>query len=157
MIDLAVNTLTILLQLFIAGRITQRYGVATTLALVPALLAVGFVFLAVAPVLPVLIATQVARRAGNYAITKPSREVLFTVVPRSQKYKAKNFIDTVVYRGGDAIAGWVFAGMKMIGLSLSTIAWIAVPLSILWFALGLHLGKQQQLLANTVKSENKDE
>ena len=152
-IDLAVNTLTILLQLFITGRVMQRFGVATTIAIIPFLLALGFVFLAIAPVLPVLVATQIARRAGNYAVTKPSREVLFTVVSRSQKYKAKNFLDTVVYRGSDAVAGWVFAGMKGLGLGLSAIAWIAVPVAIIWMALGIQLGKQQRRMAEADRQE----
>jgi len=152
-IDLAVNTLTILLQVLITGRVMQRYGVATTIAIIPFLLALGFVLLAIAPVLPVLIATQIARRAGNYAITKPSREVLFTVVSRSQKYKAKNFLDTVVYRGSDAVAGWFFAGMKAMGLGLSAIAWVAVPIAIIWMALGIQLGKQQSRMASTDRQE----
>lgn len=147
LIDLAVNALTIIFQVFVTGHVMRRLGVATALASIPALLAAGFMVLAMAPILPVLIITQVVRRAGNYALTKPAREVLFTVVDRESKYKAKNFIDTVVYRGGDALSGWVFAGLKSIGLGLSGIAWIAVPIALLWMTIGFKLGEAQRIKA----------
>lgn len=143
LIDLAVNTLTVLLQLFVTGRAMQRFGVATTLTSIPALLTLGLAALALLPIWPVLAITQVVRRAGNYAFTRPAREVLFTVVSREDKYKAKNFIDTVVYRGGDAVSGWIFAGLKGMGLSLSAIAWVAVPFAVIWAVIGLNLGKAQ--------------
>jgi len=147
MIDLAVNALTILFQVFVTGHVMRRLGVATALASIPALLTMGFIVLAMAPILPILIITQVVRRAGNYAFTKPAREVLFTVVDRESKYKAKNFIDTVVYRGGDAVSGWLFAGLKGMGFGLSGIAWIAVPVALLWMTIGLRLGKAQRIKA----------
>jgi AAA family ATP:ADP antiporter len=153
-IDLLVNLLTILIQTVVTGQVMRRLGVAVALAAIPALLALGFMILALAPVLPVLIATQIVRRAGNYALTKPAREVLFTVVDRESKYKAKNFIDTVVYRGGDAIAGWLFAGLKTLGLGLAGIAWLAVPLALIWMLTGIHLGKTQRSKA---LREEKDE
>jgi AAA family ATP:ADP antiporter len=152
LIDLAVNLLTLLFQLLITGRIMQKFGVAVALAAMPALLALGFMVLAIAPVLPVLVATQVVRRAGNYAVTRPAREVLYTVVPRSSKYKAKNFIDTVIYRGADAVAGWLFAGMKSLGMGLTGIAWTAVPLAVAWCFLGLHLGRQQRKMAEETEN-----
>ncbi len=147
-IDLAVNTLTVLLQIAITGRLLERFGVATTLALIPGLLALGFVALAVAPGVLALVAVQVLRRAGEYAITRPSREVLFTVVDRRSKYKAKNFIDTVVYRGGDAVSGWIFAGLKAAGLGLSGIAWVAAPIALLWMWLAIRLGRAQRQIAS---------
>jgi AAA family ATP:ADP antiporter len=147
MIDLAVNALTILFQVLVTGHVMRRLGVATALASIPALLTMGFMALAMAPVLPVLIITQVVRRAGNYALTKPAREVLFTVVDRESKYKAKNFLDTVVYRGGDAVSGWLFAGLKGMGIGLSGIAWIAVPVALLWMTIGIRLGKAQRIKA----------
>jgi len=148
-IDLGVNSLTILTQVFLTGRIVVRLGLPATLALVPVLVALGFVGLGLAPVLPMLLAFQILRRAGNYAVTRPAREVLFTVVGREARYKAKNFIDTVVYRGGDAISGWVFAGLKALGLSLSAIAFVAVPVAILWAATGLYLGRRQEALRHS--------
>ncbi len=147
LIDLTVNALTILFQLLVTGHVMRRLGVATALASIPALLTFGFMALAMAPILPVLILTQVVRRAGNYALTKPAREVLFTVVDRESKYKAKNFIDTVVYRGGDAVSGWLFAGLKGMGFGLSGIAWSAVPLALLWMTIGIQLGKAQRVKA----------
>ena len=140
-IDLAVNTLTVFVQLFVTGRLMQRFGLATALASVPVLLAVGFLLLGGAPVLAVLVPLQVLRRSGNYAVTRPAREVLFTAVDRESRYRAKNFIDTVVYRGGDALSGWLFALLMKLGLGLGGIAWLAVPLSLLWALTGLALGR----------------
>lgn len=145
-IDLAVNTLTVLAQLFLTGRLVERMGLAATLALIPAFLMVGFAALGAAPVLGVLVAVQVLRRAGNYAIARPAREMLFTVVDRESRYKAKNVIDTVVYRGGDALSGWAFAGLTALGLGLSAIAWLGVPLAAAWLAVGLWLGRRQEQL-----------
>ena len=154
-IDLAVNVITILLQTLIAGQMMKRLGVTATLALIPLLVAGGFVGLGLAPVLPVLIAFQVLRRAGDYGITRPAREVLFTVVGRETKYKAKNFIDTVVYRAGDAVSGWVFTGLKALGVTLTGIAYIAVPVSLAWFATAWFLGrKQEQLRAGETSGTN---
>ena len=119
-IDLGVNTLTILLQIWLTGRLIRTVGLPWTLALVPASVVLGFLALGLAPVLPVLVVFQVLRRAGNYGLTRPAREVLFTVVGRDAKYKAKNFIDTVVYRGGDALSGWLFAGLMAMGFQEST-------------------------------------
>ncbi len=145
-IDLAVNVLTITTQFFITHRLIRRAGVALTLAAIPLLTAVGFTALALAPLLTVLVAFQVLRRAGDYAITRPARELLFTVVGREAKYKAKNFVDTVIYRGGDAASGWLFAGLQALGLGLTGIAWIGVPIAALWAALALRLGRRQEQL-----------
>ena len=145
-IDLAVNVLTIFAQVFVTGRLVAWLGMPLTLALIPMLMVLGFIALGLLPLLSVLIGFQIMRRAGNYAITRPAREVLFTVVGREAKYKAKNFIDTVIYRGGDAISGWVFAGLKALGFNLSGIAFIAVPVAVLWVAIGWMLGKKQDSL-----------
>ena len=142
-IDLAVNLLTVLIQLFFTGRLVRWLGLPWTLALVPLLLALGFMALAVAPVLAVLAVVQIIRRAGNYAIMRPSREMLYVVLGQEEKYKAKNFIDTTVYRGGDAISAWIYTGLRSLGLGLSGIAWIAVPLAGLWAFLAYRLGREQ--------------
>jgi AAA family ATP:ADP antiporter len=146
LVDLGVNALTITTQLLLTGRLMRWLGLARTLALVPAFTAVGFFALGVAPVLPALVAFQVARRAGDYAVMRPAREVLFTVVDREAKYKAKNVIDTVVYRAGDAISGWLFAGLKALGLGLGAIAWIAIPIALVWTALAVWLGRRHDKL-----------
>lgn len=146
-IDLAVNGLSIVIQLFLTSRLIKILGLAWTLALVPIILCAGFLTLSFAPVLTVLLMLQVIRRAGNYAIMRPAREMLYVVLDRESKYKAKNFNDTVVYRGGDAVSAWIYAGLRSLGLGLSHMALIAVPLAAIWAALAYRLGKQQSHLA----------
>jgi AAA family ATP:ADP antiporter len=99
-------------------------------------------------VLAVLAGFQVLRRAGEYAITRPARELLYTVVDRETKYKAKNALDTVVYRGGDALAGWLFTGLKALGAGLTLIAVIAVPLALVWAVVAYWLGHRQAALSH---------
>ncbi|HWH79274.1 MAG TPA: MFS transporter, partial [Candidatus Binatus sp.] len=107
-VDLWVNILTLGAQLFLTGRALKRIGVALTLAFLPLLSIFGFSALAWAPAVMVLVLFQVVRRAGNFAFARPSREVLFTVVAREDKYKTKSFIDTVVYRLGDQVGAWSY-------------------------------------------------
>lgn len=140
LIDLATNTLTVALQLFFTSRIVARWGVAVLLGIVPVVAAAGFLALGWAPVLVVIATVQVLRRAGNYALARPGREMLYGVLPRLDKYKSKNFIDTVVYRGGDAVSGWVYAGMSALGLGMAGIAWAAIPLALVWLVVGVFLG-----------------
>lgn len=147
MIDLAVNSLTILIQLFFTGRIVKSLGLAWTLALIPLLLTGGFIILSFSPVLVVLIIIQVFRRAGNYSIMRPAREMLYVVLEREEKYKAKNFIDTVVYRGGDAVSAWIYDGMRSIGLSLGQIAFIAAPIAAIWALVAYRLGVQREKIS----------
>ena len=152
MMDLAVNSLTILIQVFLTGRIVKRLGLAWTLALIPLLLIVGFILLSISPVISVLIVVQVLRRAGNYSIMRPAREMLYVVLGREEKYKAKNFIDTVVYRGGDAMSAWVYDGMRGFGLSLGQIAFIAAPLAAVWALVAYRLGIKREQIANKGKA-----
>lgn len=112
MIDLAIAVLTIATQLFVTGRLVGWIGVGAAAAFIPLVSIIGFAVLATAPVIAVLIAFQALRRAANFAVSRPAREILFTVVSRERKYKSKNFIDTAVYRGGDAASGWAFAGLR---------------------------------------------
>lgn len=143
-VDLAVNVLTLGVQLFLTGRIVNRLGVALTLAILPAFSILGFIALAAAPTIGVIVAFQVLRRAGNFAIARPVREVLFTVVPREDRYKAKSFIDTVVYRLGDQVGAWSFTGIQGLGLGSTGIAGAAVPLSVAWLVNSLWLGRAQE-------------
>jgi len=145
--DLAVNGITVATQLLLTARVVDRFGVARTLAAVPLVLSAGFVALALAPTLGVLVVVQVLRRAGDYAITRPAREMLYGVLGREDKYKAKNFIDTAVYRGGDAVSAWAFAGLRALGLGLGAIAWIGVPLALSWAWLALRLGRRREAIA----------
>ncbi len=111
-IDLAVNSLALLTALFATSRLTSRFGMATTLALIPALMVGGWLVVAMIPVLGVLIGLQIVRRAGNYAVTRPGREMLFTVVDNETRFKAKPVIDIVVYRGGDMVTAWLHTGLR---------------------------------------------
>src|SRR6266853_2107930 len=140
--DLAVNVVTLLGQLLVVAKFVEKLGVGAALALLPALGLAGFAAIGFAPVLAVLIAFQILRRAADYAIARPAREMLFTVLTREAKYKSKNFIDTVVFRSGDAASGWVYAALKSLGLGLAGLAAAAIPGVILWLVLGLWLGRQ---------------
>jgi AAA family ATP:ADP antiporter len=147
LLDLGVNTLAVVCQVLITSRLLARIGVAGTLLLVPLISALGFALLALAPTLGVLAGFQILRRAGEFALTRPARELLFTVVDRETKYKAKNALDTLVYRGGDALSGWLFAALHGIGFGLAAIAWLSVPLAIAWGGLAWRLGKRQAALS----------
>jgi AAA family ATP:ADP antiporter len=144
--DLAVNALTLLLQLFVTGRLLSRFGVTVMLAALPVVAIVGFFVLGLATVLAALIVFGVLRRAGEFAISKPARETLYTVVPREEKYQAKNVIDTVVHRGGDAASAWGVAGLQSLGLALSGMAFVGVPIACLWLATALFLGRRHEEL-----------
>ena len=104
--------------------------------------------------LAVLIVFGVIRRAGEFALGEPAREILFTVVPREQKYKAKNVIDTVVYRGGDAVSGWLVAVLRGLGLGLSALSFAAVPLALAWWLTAVWLGRKQKALSQRQKSSD---
>jgi AAA family ATP:ADP antiporter len=141
LVDVAVNVLALLLQLFAFGAMIERLGTTFTLAALPAVAIVGFAALALSPVLSTLVVFGVLRRAGEYAISKPARETLFNALPPEQKYKAKNVIDTLVHRTGDTASSWIFAGLKSQGLSLTAMSWIAVPISAMWLGVAVFLGR----------------
>ncbi|OHB75754.1 MAG: hypothetical protein A2W31_14225 [Planctomycetes bacterium RBG_16_64_10] len=147
-INLAVQVLTFGLQTFVTARIIRGFGLPATLCLLPVLSLVGFAMLGVAPVLAVLVVVEIARRVTIYGIAEPARVVLFTVVTREEKYKTKSFIDTVVFRGGDAVAGQFFAGLRGLGLGLAAIAWVMLPVAIVWTVLGWILGRHELRLAH---------
>jgi len=146
-IDLLVNSLTLGAQIFLTSRVMKRLGVGPTLTLVPAATLIGFFTLGVAGSMAVVVAFIVIRRAGNFAFARPSREVLFTVLSREDKYKAKSAIDTVVYRLGDQVGVWSSAWLTAAGFGLAQVAWVAVPLSAIWVGTSLWLGKRQERLA----------
>ncbi len=145
--DLAVNVLTLLTQIFLTGRIMRWFGLGVALAFLPVLSLIGFGILGVAPTLAVVIGFEILRRAGNFAIQRPAREVLYTVLPRLDKYKAKNFNDTFVYRAGDQLGAWSYTLMGKLGLGFSALAFSMVPLSMLWLVLALWLGWKYARLA----------
>jgi AAA family ATP:ADP antiporter len=146
-IDLAVNVLTIVLEVYLTARIIRWLGLALTLAMIPALVAIGFVVLGLYPTLWTLVIVQIIYRAGRYGIAKPAREVLFTVVSREEKYKSKAFIDAAVYRGGDLVSGWIYAGLAFVGLSIGMIALLAAPLAAVWAIVGLKVAARSEEIA----------
>ena len=154
LVDFATNILTLILQVFITARLIEKFGLPIVLSVVPMLLAIGFGVLALAPGLVTIIMVQTIRRAGNYAIMRPAREMLYVVLEREKKYKAKNFIDTSVYRAGDVMSAWAYTGLQTMGLSLAGIAILSVPLAFIWAKLCHSLGKEQLQLA---EKQQKDE
>ena len=141
-IDLAVNVLGVFIAMFGTSRLAKRFGLSVTLSLVPGIIILGMFILALSPILWVVVGLQVVRRAGEYAITKPAREMLFTLVDRESRFKAKSVIDVVVYRAGDIFWAWGFTGLtQVLGLGLGAIASIGGFIAILWTALALRLGR----------------
>jgi AAA family ATP:ADP antiporter len=147
-IDLAASFMTIAVQLLLTGRLILRFGVGAALTFLPAVTLVGFLVLAFAPVLAVIVVFQAIKRAAEFAISNPAREILFTVVSREQKYKSKSFLDTAVLRGADMVSGWGYAGLRGAGLDLTGIAYATIPIAVLWMAVTLGLGKRQETLAD---------
>ena len=141
-LDLCVNTVTLVIQLFVTGRVLGTLGIAVALALLPGLTALGFGVLAFAPTLATVAVFQVLRRSADYSIARPAREVLFTVVPREDRYTAKAFIDTFVYWLGDQVGAW---SMALLGASSNAAgALVAILLAIAWLINALWLGRQQR-------------
>jgi AAA family ATP:ADP antiporter len=152
-IDLAIGMLTILVQFAATGRLIARFGAGPAAAFLPAVFCAGFAALWLAPALWVVVAFQAAQRAANFAISNPAREVLFTVVERAEKYKAKNVIDIVVFRGGDAVSGWLFAALRGAGLETGGIALATVPITAAWLGLALALGRAHERRARGMRDE----
>jgi AAA family ATP:ADP antiporter len=146
-IDLVVGLLTVATQVFATGKFLKRFGTGVAAAALPSVYIVGFAALAVAPSLAVVMTLQVTQRWMNFAIANPARQVFFTVVGREEKYKAKNLIDVVVYRGSDALYGWVYDSLQVLGLKLGGIALCALPVAAGWLILSLALGRKQERLA----------
>jgi ATP:ADP antiporter, AAA family len=142
MIDLAVNGSTVFLQLFGTGRLIERFGVTAGLLLNPLIMVFAFLAVALSPVLLVLVSIQVVRRFAEYAVAKPSREMLFTVVDQESKYKAKNVIDTVVYRFGDVTSAWLSAAVLPFGVSGLAVA--GIIMSAIWFPIAYLLGRRYE-------------
>ena len=142
-IDLAVGLLTLATQPFLTGRFLRRFGVAAGAAALPAVYVLAFAMLAFAPGLAAVAVFQAVQRTMNFAIANPARQVLYTVVSREEKYKAKNLVDVVVFRGSDALYGWLFDSLQAIGLKLAAIAACAVPVAVGWLALSAALGRAQ--------------
>jgi len=140
--DLAVNVLSIAVGLFATGRIVGKFGMPVTIALIPVLICAGLIIVAISQFLGAVVALQVIRRAGNYAVTRPAREVLFTRVDREARFKAKPVIDIVAYRGGDMLMAWLFTGLTQgLGLGLAAVAAVGAGIAALWSIVGIYLGR----------------
>ncbi|HYH09008.1 MAG TPA: MFS transporter [Thermoanaerobaculia bacterium] len=142
MLDLINNCTTILVQALITRQVLTRFGLRTALVAAPAVIGTGLAILALAPRLVFIAFLQVVHRAGEHGFTRPGREVIFTTVDAEERYKAKNFIDTFVYRGNDALIAWVIDGLHAIGAGLSGIAALGVAVAAGWAANGYTLGKK---------------
>lgn len=146
-LEIWVNSLTVLIQIFLTGRLLKWFGVGFTLFALPFISLVGFAAMGIAASLGMLAVFQVVRRAGAYALMRPSREILFTVLKREDKYKVKSVTDTLGYRTGDQLGAWSYHGLQGLGLGLSAISYIAVPLLAGWCLLSLWLGRKQVAMA----------
>jgi len=151
-VDLVVQVLAFLFQFLITSRLVIYLGMPRTAILPPIILAAGFALLGSSLGLVLFASVQVAQRALNYGLLGPVKEMLFTVVERETKYKSKNFIDTVVYRGSDVTASWLFKGMMTAGLSISQIAWVYIPILGIWSIGAWHLGKAYTRLKGRLES-----
>ena len=149
-LEIWVNTITLFIQIFLTGRLLKWFGVAFTLISLPFVSMLGFGAMAIAPSLSMLAFFQVTRRAAAYALMRPSREILFTVLKREDKYKVKSVTDTLGYRVGDQLGAWSYGGLgpNGFGFSLNTISWIAVPVTAGWCVLSLWLARKQRALAD---------
>lgn len=144
MLDFTTSLLTWLTQMFITNRVISRFGLVAPLLFLPLVSLAGFVGIALWPTLALYAVFSVLRRVGEYALSKPAREVLFTVVSREEKYKAKNFIDTAISRGGDASTAWLVTGLNASGATTTHIAWALVPVMGLWAWLASRLVREEK-------------
>lgn len=146
-IDFGAQVLTLLVQVLVSGLVLRRLGVSAALIMLPMVYAVGFIALAISPSLGVLVVTVIAARSAGYGIAVPAREVLFTVVSREDKFKSKNFIDTVVLRGADWASSSIFGFLRVMEFSVMTLNYCALPLVAFWGATAWRLGRRQKKLA----------
>ncbi len=147
-LEIWVNSITVIIQIFLTGRLLKWFGVGFTLVSLPFLSMVGFAAMGVVPSLSLLAVFQVARRAAAYALMRPSREILFTVLRREDKYKVKSVTDTLGYRIGDQLGAWSYGGLHALGLGLQSISFVAVPVVAGWCGLSLWLARKQRALAD---------
>ncbi|WP_431121404.1 NTP/NDP exchange transporter [Flagellimonas flava] len=154
-LDFTINAIAIFGQFFLTAKIIRKIGLSIVLASVPLLVGLGLIFLGQNPTLTIIALLMVLHRAGNFMLLRPGREILFTVTDFEEKYKSKNFIDTAIYRGGDALVGWLFAGVAALGWGLGFIALVTIPLSFIWSLVGFRLGKMQLVRENDLTLKKK--
>jgi ATP:ADP antiporter, AAA family len=151
-LEIWVNSLTVLIQIFLTGRLLKWFGVGFTLVALPFISMIGFAVIGVAASLAMLAVFQVVRRAAAYALMRPSREILFTVLRREDKYKVKSVTDTLGYRTGDQLGAWSYHGLQNLGLDLSSISFIAIPVVAGWCVLSIWLGRRQAAMARQLQT-----
>lgn len=139
-IDTTVNVIALIFQLFLTSRLLKWLRMSRTLAILPSVFLFGFVLLVFAPVLFLFGGLEVLRRSFEYGVNKPAREMLYVPLMREEKYKAKNFIDTTVHRGGDLLSTWVMAGFKFLGLSAQMISFLAAIIAAGWVYMAFRVG-----------------
>lgn len=144
-IELWVQLVTLLIQAFVTGRLISKLGLAVAMAVAPVLTALGFLSLALVPAILLFVGVRALRGAAHYGLERPSREILFTTVTREEKYKAKSFIDTVVYRGGDVVGGWMEGGLSALGLGAGGVLLTAMPMAGLWLAISVYLSRHPRV------------
>lgn len=149
-LDLAVNTITLITQLFITSILLRRVGLIFCLVIMPILMVFTLGVTGFMPTLAVISISTVIRRACEFAVGKPAREILYTVVSRQERYKAKNFIDTVVMRGSDVVSTWSHAGLRGLGMSTAQMAFAVIPICFVMVGAGYYLGRQQEHRARRV-------
>jgi AAA family ATP:ADP antiporter len=155
MIDFAVQAGALGSQLFITGRLAQRFGLSSLLVVVPGLVCAGFIGLALAPSFAMLAGVMIVRRIGEYAFVRPGREMLFAPLDAETKYKAKNFIDTVVYRAGDAVSGWAKSFLDLLGQGAVLAAVVGALCAGVWALTGWYLGRER-VLAGAIGAPDTD-
>lgn len=152
--DLFVNAITLFLQFFVTEKVMRKKGIIFCLMLVPVITSLGFFSLGLSQSVYLLFGIQVLYRSFNFSIQRPAREVLFTSVSVEERYRSKNFIDTVVYRGGDAASGWLFTGLSSLVGSIQNIAFITIPVAVAWAAAGFRTGKLFNHKIHTLNEES---
>ena len=147
--NVATNALSLIAQMFIVKHVVVRFGIGRALALMPLVSILGFAWLALDPTLAVIAILTVARRALGFGFSKPSTDMLYSVVTPEEKYKTKNFIDTAVYRGGDVVGTWSIKLMSALGLA--GISLVMLPFAVVWAVVSLWLGRDYKRRAKALK------
>ena len=150
-VDIGASALALVIQLLIVRRVVSRFGIGVSLAIMPIVSVLGFALLAINPVLGVVALLTAVRRALGFGFSKPTSDMLYSVVTAEEKYKSKNFIDTSVYRGGDVIGIWTVRGIMGAGLGVAAISWMMLPFAALWAIVSLWLGRDYRRQASQLR------
>ena len=150
-INNATNAIALLGQLLVVKHVVHRFGVGVSMSLLPVASVAGFILLAIEPTLAIVALITVLRRALGFGFSKPTTDMLYSVVTPEEKYKTKNFIDTAVYRSGDLIGTWSIKGFVLAGLSIPAISVLMLPFAAIWGAIAIWLGRDYRSQAKRLK------